>query len=82
MGGGFSGGFDDRTKGGVITPDLTKSARNASAGIGVRAESIGLSSATTRSRSVINIVSPAAASWMYALNLLLSTLMPTDRMNR
>lgn len=78
IGGGFGGGVDVRTKGSVITPDLTKSARRVSSRTAVREGPIGPNLATTRSRSVMSMVSPAAASWMYSLNLLLSALRPTD----
>lgn len=78
MGGGFEDGPDKGIKGGDITPDLIKSAKNASETLSERVSPTGPSSATTRSLSVIKMVSPDSASLTYALSLLLRVLIPTD----
>ena len=79
-GGGTGGGPEPANAGGVSTPDRTASARTASARTLLRVSLMGPSSATTRSRSVTRMVSPAAASRTYSLKRLFSTLIPTDLM--
>src|SRR5216684_2688641 len=71
------GGLSLMSVGGVIQPWRTASASIASARIGARPDRGGTSSATTRSRSVINTVSPPAARRTYSLSLFLRTLSPT-----
>lgn len=66
-------------KAGCKNPLRTASARKASATKGARVSRGGTSSATTRSRSEIKIVSPPAARRTYSLNLFLRTFKPTDR---
>ena len=77
---GFRGGgpAGDRA-GGVIQPLRTASASNASARSGLRFFWAGASSATTRSRSVTNTVSPLSARRTYSLSLFLRTFSPTAR---
>ena len=76
---GLGGGPSKRRVGGVNQPLRTASASTASPNTGLRDSLGGPISATTRSRSVTRIVSPAAAIRMYSLNRLLSTLIPTAR---
>ncbi|MEO8604732.1 MAG: GTP-binding protein [bacterium] len=64
---------------GVIAPLRTTSAKHASARMGLRCSRGGDGSATTRSRSVTNTVSPRAARRTYSLSLFLRTLRPTAR---
>ena len=63
--------------GGVNHPPRTNSASTASSTAWLRPCVGGISSATTRSRSVINTVSPPAARRTYSLSLFLRTLSPT-----
>jgi hypothetical protein len=74
---GFLGGVPPGPiSGGVRHPLRTKSANMASSTASLRPGVGGMSSATTRSRSVISTVSPLAARRTYSLNLFLRTLRP------
>ena len=79
---GFRGGGSvDDSVGGVIQPWRTASASKASASSGLRFFWGGVSSATTRSRSVTSTVSPLAARRTYSLSLFLRTFNPTALMS-
>ena len=73
------GGPAGTTTGGVTQPSRTPSARRASVKTVLRPACGGPNSATTRSRSVTNTISPPAAIRTYSLSLFLSTLRPTER---
>ena len=75
------GGSDPASAGGVIQPLRTASERRASASTGLLVLSGGTSSATTRSRSVTNTVSPCSASRTYSLSLFFRTFKPTAFMD-
>jgi putative ABC transport system substrate-binding protein len=71
------GGPDAASAGGVIQPLRTASESRASASTGLLVLSGGTSSATTRSRSVTNTVSPCSARRTYSLSLFFRTFKPT-----
>ena len=73
------GGPAETITGGVTQPSRTPSARRASTKTVLRPACGGPNSATTRSRSVTNTISPPAAIRTYSLSLFLSTLRPTER---
>ena len=73
------GGPAETTTGGVTQPSRTPSARRASVKTVLRPACGGPNSATTRSRSVTNTISPPAAIRTYSLSLFLSTSRPTER---
>jgi hypothetical protein len=75
------GGVDAASAGGVIQPLRTASESNASASTGLLVLSGGTSSATTRSRSVTNTVSPPSARRTYSLSLFFRTFNPTAFMS-
>ena len=71
------GGVDPVSAGGVIQPLRTASDSKASANTGLLVVSGGTISATTRSRSVTNTVSPCSARRTYSLSLFFRTFKPT-----
>jgi len=71
------GGVGEASVGGVIQPWRTASASKASASTGLLVLSGGTISATTRSRSVTNTVSPCSAKRTYSLSLFFRTFKPT-----